>query len=82
MQIRTFSRLVGALAYLFGKVQASEDTGVVVVSAFWLGKYWVLTETHLTKRAADDATATHYGQTSTDDYIYSDEVSGAKPRHR
>ena len=49
MQIRTFSRLVGALAYLFGKVQASEDTGIVVVSAFWLGKYWVLAETHLAK---------------------------------
>jgi DNA-directed RNA polymerase subunit RPC12/RpoP len=32
--------------------------------------------------AADDATAEHYGQTSTDNYIYSDEVSGAKPRHR
>jgi hypothetical protein len=53
MQIRTFSRLVGALAYLFGKVQVSEDTGVVVVSSFWLGKYWVLTETHLTKRSPD-----------------------------
>jgi len=30
---------------------------------------------------ADDATAEHYGQTNVDDYIYSDEVSGAKP-HR
>jgi hypothetical protein len=35
-----------------------------------------------TTLAADDATATHYGQTSIDNYIYSDEVSGAKPRHR
>lgn len=51
MQIKTFSKIVGALAYLFGKVKASEDSGHVVVVAFWLGKYWVLAETHLTKHA-------------------------------
>jgi len=53
LQIKIFSKLVGALAFLFGKVQASEDSGVVVVVAFWLGRYFVLAETHLTKRAAD-----------------------------
>ena len=30
---------------------------------------------------ADDATAKHYGQTSSDDYVYSTEITGAKP-HR
>ena len=53
MQIKKFSKLVGALAFLFGKVKASEDSGVVVVVAFWLGHYFVLAETHLTSRAAD-----------------------------
>ena len=55
MQIKTFSKLVGALAYLFGKVKASEDSGHVVIMSFWLGKYWVLAEAHLTKRAKDVA---------------------------
>ena len=55
MQIKTFSKLVGALAYLFGKVKASEDSGYVVIVSFWLGRYWVLSETHLTKHALDGA---------------------------
>lgn len=57
MQIKTFSKLVGALAYLFGKVKASEDSGHVVIVAFWLGRYFVLAETHLTQYALDAAYA-------------------------
>ena len=49
------NKIVGAFAYLFGKVQASEDNGVVVVVAFWFGHYFVLAETHLTPRALDGA---------------------------
>ena len=56
-----------------------EDTGRICATDFNYppSQRWYSVSKEFYEMADD---ATHYGQTSTDDSIYSDEVTGAKPR--
>jgi len=44
-KIKTASKLESFLARSFGKINTSEDSGVVTVISKWRGKYYVLSQT-------------------------------------
>lgn len=42
MRVKKFSKFMGVLARLFGKVVIVKDDGYKTVLSYWMGKIWVL----------------------------------------
>ena len=54
-KIQTASKLEAFLAKSFGKINKSEDSGIVTVISKWRGKYYVLSQTHAQQSVQADA---------------------------